>query len=108
MIAAKFELDRILVGDASYDTTKLGKDATDASLVWTWADTYFWVGQVTGGAPEMGGAGRTMVLEDLTNGMQFVTETYREEKIRSDRLRVRQDDNTKIVNENSGILVAIN
>jgi hypothetical protein len=32
----------------------------------------------------------------------------RAEKIRSDRLRVRQDDNTKIVNENSGILVAIN
>ena len=57
---------------------------------------------------ELSGAGRTFVLEELTGGQQYVTETYREEKIRSDRLRVRQDDDTKIVNENSGILAAIN
>jgi hypothetical protein len=108
MVAEKFELAQILVGRASYDTTKPGKDSTDANLVWTWGDDYIWIGQVTEGAPEMGGAGRTMVLEELTDGQLFVTETYREEKIRSDRLRVRQDDDTKIVNENSGMLVKIN
>lgn len=108
MLAEKFELEQILVGRASYDTTKPGKDSTDDNLVWTWGDDMFWIGQCTGGAPEMGGAGRTMCLEAMTGGQLFVTETYREEKIRSDRLRVRQDDDTKVVNENSGILVRIN
>ncbi len=108
MIASKFELDQILVGDASYDTTKPGKDSSDSNLAWTWGDTYFWVGNVVGGAPELGGAGRTMILEDLTNGQQYVTETYRDEDKRSDILRVRQDDDTKIVNENSGLLCKIN
>jgi len=56
----------------------------------------------------MGGAGRTFVLEALTEGQLFVTETYRDEHIRSDRLRVRQDDDIKTVNENSGVLVKIN
>jgi hypothetical protein len=108
MLAEKFELEQILVGRASYDTTKPGKDSTDDNLVWTWGDDMFWIGQCTGGAPEMGGAGRTMCLEAMTGGQLFLTETYREEKIRSDRLRVRQDDDTKVVNENSGILVRIN
>lgn len=108
MVAEKFELEQILVGRASYDTTKPGKDSTDSNLVWTWGNDYLWIGQVTAGAPEMGGAGRTMVLEQLTDGQLYVTESYREEKIRSDRLRVRQDDDTKVVNENSGVLVKIN
>jgi hypothetical protein len=108
MVAEKFELSQILVGRASYDTTKIGKNSTDSNLVWTWGNDYLWIGQVSDGAPEMGGAGRTMVLEELTDGQLFVTETYREEKIRSDRLRVRQDDDTKIVNENSGCLIKIN
>lgn len=108
MVAEKFELEQILVGRASYDTTKLGKDSSDSNLVWTWGNDYFWIGQVSAGAPEMGGAGRTMVLEALTDGQLYVTETYREEKIRSDRIRVRQDDDTKVVNENSGMLVKIN
>jgi len=108
MVAEKFELDQILLGRASYDTTKPGKDSSDADLVWTWGNDYIWIGQVTEGAPEMGGAGRTMVLEQLTGGQLFVTETYREEKIRSDRLRVRSDDSTQIVNENSGVLIRVN
>jgi hypothetical protein len=108
MVAEKFELEQILIGRASYDTTKLGKNSSDNSLVWTWGNDYFWIGQVAEGAPEMGGAGRTMVLEQLTDGQLFVTESYREEKIRSDRMRVRSDDDTKVVNENSGMLVKIN
>jgi hypothetical protein len=108
MVAEKFELEQILVGRASYDTTKLGKDSVDNNLVWTWGNTYFWIGQVADGAPEIGGAGRTMVLEELTDGQLYVTESYREEKIRSNRIRVRQDDDTKVINENSGMLVKIN
>lgn len=108
MIAKKFELDYVLVGDGSFDTTKPGKDSSDNNLVWTWGDDYFWIGSIIGGAPEMGGAGRTFVLEDLTAGQLYVTETYRDEDKRSDILRVREDDDVKVVNENSGVLVHIN
>lgn len=108
MFAAKFEFEQVLVGDASYDTTKPGKDSSDDSLVWTWGNKYLWIGQVTAGAPEMGGAGRTIVLDELTSGQLFVTETYRDEDKRSDILRVRQDEDIKIVNENSGVLIQVN
>ncbi len=108
MIAAKFKLKYVLIGQTSYDTTKPGKDSSDDNLQWAWGNDYFWVGNIVDGAPEMGGAGRTFVLDPLTGGQLYVTETYREEKIRSDRLRVRQDDDTNVVNENSGILVKVN
>jgi hypothetical protein len=65
-----------------------------------------------GGEGELAGAGaaagRTFVLDELTGGELFVTETYRDESIRSDRLRVRQDDDTNVINENSGILLKVN
>ncbi len=108
MIAEKFELQQILIGNGSYDTTKPGKDSSDDNLVWTWGNKYMWLGQVTGGAPEMGGAGRTFVLDETTGGQLFVTESYREEKIRSTRIRVRQDEELGIVNECAGVLMQIN
>ena len=108
MVAEKFELSQILVGKASYDTTKVGKTASDSTLAWTWSDDYFAVLNVQSGAPEMGGVGRTFCLEDMTGGQLFMTESYRIEKRRCTIIRVRQDDDTKIVNENSGILVKIN
>jgi hypothetical protein len=108
MIARKFKLKYVLVGQTSYDTTKPGKDSTDDNLQWAWADDYIWFGNIVGGPPEAGGAGRTFVLDELTGGELYVTESYRDESIRSDRLRVRQDDDTNVVNENSGILLKVN
>lgn len=108
MIAEKFELSQILVGKASFDTTKVGKTASDSTLVWTWSDLYFALLNVQGGPPETGGVGRTFCLEEMTGGQLFVTESYRIEKRRCTMIRVRQDDDTKIVNENSGVLVKIN
>jgi hypothetical protein len=67
----------------------------------------FLVREHRGGPPEAGGAGRTFVLDELTGGELYVTESYRDESIRSDRLRVRQDDDTNVVNENSGILLKV-
>lgn len=108
LIAAKFKLKHVLIGQTSFDTTKPGKDADDDSLQWAWGDDYLWFGNIQEGAPEMGGAGRTFVLDPLTGGQLFVTETYRDEDKRSDILRVREDDDVKVVNENSGILVKVN
>lgn len=107
MFQAEFGL-QLLVGRASYDTTKTGKDSSDSNLVWTWSDDYFWVGNVTGGAPEMGGAGRTVVLDELTSGQLFLTESWYDQEIRSTVIRVREDDDIKIVNELCGYLTKIN
>jgi hypothetical protein len=107
-IAEKFELKQVLIGSASYSTAKKGKDVTDDDLAWCWGNSSFWVGQVTEGAPEAGGAGRTIVLEDTTNGGELqVVETYRDEDLRSDILRVREDTDEKVINENSGIIVKV-
>lgn len=108
LLAAKFKLKHVLIGQTSFDTTKPGKDSSDDALQWAWGDDYLWFGNIQEGAPEMGGAGRTMVLGPLTGGQLFVTETYRDEDKRSDILRVREDDDVKVVNENSGILVKVN
>lgn len=105
MIAKKFKLQYVLIGEGSYDTTKPGDDSTDEALEWTWGNGKIWCGNIVGGAPEAGGAGRTFVLEELTGGELFVTETYRDEDKRSDVLRVRQDDDTNVINENSGIIL---
>ncbi|MGB8167330.1 MAG: hypothetical protein WCF18_07540 [Chthoniobacteraceae bacterium] len=107
MIAKKFKLKYVLIGQTSYDTTKPGKDSDDANLQWAWNDGNIWFGNIQGGPPEAGGAGRTFILDELTGGELFVTETYRDEGIRSDRLRVRQDDDTNVINENSGILLKV-
>jgi hypothetical protein len=108
LIAKKFKFKYVLIGQTSYDTTKPGKDSSDDNLQWAWGDDYIWFGNIQGGPPEAGGAGRTFVLDELTGGELFVTETYRDESIRSDRLRVRQDDDTNVINENSGILLKVN
>jgi len=107
MVAQKFELSQILIGRASYDTTKPGKDSSDSNLVWAWPNTHFWLGNVVSGPPEAGGAGRCFVLDALTGGQLYVTESYREDKIRSTRIRVRQDSDENTVNENAGLLVKV-
>ena len=105
MVAEKFELADILVGKGSYDSSKVGKDASDSTLVWTWPDTYFGVFNIQDGAPEMGGAGRTFVLEQMTAGQLFVTESDWDWKTRATTIRVREDNDSKVVNENAGVLV---
>lgn len=109
VVAEKFGFAQVLIGNASYDTSKPGKDGSDDTLVWCWGDTYIFVGSVQGGAPENGGIGRTFVLEDLTSGgMLYVPETYRDEDKRSNILRVRQDSEENTVNELAGLLIKVN
>ena len=109
VVAEKFELQNILVGEASYDITKPNKASSDDNLKWVWNDNYLFLSNVQGGAPENGGIGRTFVLEDLTNGgALFVPEAWRDEKIRANILRVRQDCEENTVNETAGLLVHVN
>jgi|TARA_R110000744_G_scaffold342326_1_gene447462 hypothetical protein len=95
----------LLVGQAAYeDTKKKAGKAASSDMSWVWPDTHIWMGCVAGGLLEMGGAGRTIVWEEDSPGF-FVTESYREENIRSEMVRVRHNTDEKIVNENCGILI---
>ncbi len=108
MIAEKFGLEQILIAEASLSTAKRGKaQVVDADLQYIWPQSYFWVGDVRGGAPEEGGAGRTFLLSPLASEL-FVVESYRKEDIRSDVVRIRQDTDEKVINENCGTLVQTN
>jgi len=65
-----------------------------------------WVGCTKGGDYSEGGAGRTLVWEaDIPSGL-YATETYRDEKRRSDRVRVRTNSIEKVLNGNAGQLIA--
>jgi len=94
----------VLIAESTYSTAKKGATVSDASLAYVWGDQYIWVGNVTGGDPNAGGAGRTMCWEEDASSL-FTVETYRDEPRRSDVIRVRQHTDEKVINENSGTLV---
>ena len=110
-LADAFNLDateeiQVIIGRAKYDTAAKGR--TTASLTSIWANTHIWVGHVCGGEFDAGGAGRTLVWNaDVPSGL-FATETYRDEKRRSDMVRVRTNSVEKVVNENCGHLIKTN
>lgn len=96
-------IEQVLIGMARYDGAV--KKATQTySATNVWGDTYIWVGRVGSGDPMNGGAGRTLGWN--AEGGQFVTETYREEKIRSNIVRVRQHTIEKIIDASCGTLIA--
>jgi hypothetical protein len=103
MFAEKFEIPNIRIGDAVVDTAQ---DGQTASLSRIWTPDYIWIGNVQGGDFAAGGAGRTLIWTGDTGGELFVTETYRNEQIRSDVIRVRSNTDEKIVSARSGTLIA--
>jgi len=105
LVAQALGLDAILVGRATYSTAKKGATVTDAKLSYIWNYNYIWMGEVRGGAPEEGGAGRTFLWTGDSPEL-FTVETYRDEDIRSDLVRVRQDTDEKIISEASGMVFA--
>jgi hypothetical protein len=108
-LAEAFSLDlegsalQVLVARAKYDTAPKGR--TTSTLVPIWGNSYVWVGCCKGGDYSEGGAGRTLVWEaDIPSGL-YATETYRDEKRRSDMVRVRTNSIEKVLNGNAGQLV---
>lgn len=100
---ADFGITNVLIGKARYNSAKKGQ-AYSASQVWP--NTHVWVGYVNPGAstPMDGGAGFTFVWN--AEGGIFVTETYRDEKRRSNMVRVRQNTTEKVTDGTSGTLIA--
>jgi len=108
-MAEAFALDldggslQVMVARSKYDTAPKGRNS--ANLVPIWGTDYIWVGNIQGGDYSNGGAGRTLVWEaDIPSGL-FATEVYRDEKRRSDMVRVRTNSIEKILNGNAGQLI---
>ena len=94
-------IENVFIGRARYNSAKKGQNYSAASV---WGTSCVWVGEVQGGPADAGGAGRTFVWNDHGGGL-FVTETYREDKIRSNIVRVRQNTAEKVVDGSAGTLI---
>lgn len=94
-IARALGLEQLLVGRAPKNANKKGQTYSGGFV---WPDTYFAVGYVQGGEFTAGGVGRTIQWTSDTTGL-FTPETYRDEAIRSDVLRVRSSMDEKIIDE---------
>lgn len=95
-------IKQVLIGKARYNSAKEGQ-AHSASNVW--GNTYVWVGRSNSGAMDArdGGAGFTFYWN--AEGGLFVTESYRDEKRRSNMVRVRQNTTEKVVDSTAGTLI---
>jgi hypothetical protein len=92
---------QVLVGKARYNSAKKGQTASMTSI---WPVTYTWVGRCNPGAMDArdGGSGFTMYWN--AEGGTFVTESYRDDRRRSNMVRVRQNTAEKVVDATAGTL----
>lgn len=100
-ITEAFTID-VIIPQTHYDNANKAKSATLKPI---WTPDYFWVGQISGGAFDAGGAARTLTWgADVPNGL-YATETYRDENRRSDMVRVRSHTAEKVIDNSAGELV---
>lgn len=99
---ADYGIERVLIGRARQNTAKKG---AAKSMSQVWSNAYIWVGKTNPGAQSLqdGGAGFTLVWN--AEGGLFVSETYRDEKRRSNMVRVRQNTAEKVVDPTAGTLI---
>lgn len=88
---SEYGITQVLVGRGSYNGGK-GNTFSATSI---WGNTYVWVGDVQSGDPKMGGAGRTFAWTG--DGGALIAESYRDDKRRSQIVRVRQHTDEKVI-----------
>ena len=86
----------IIILPTRYNSAAKGAAASRSKI---WADTEYFVGQVAGGDFSNGGFGRTIAYS--ADGGAFTAETYRDEPIKSDVLRVYNSVDEVIINTNA-------
>lgn len=90
-------VDNIIVCPTRYNASAKGQTAS-RTKIWE-TDTYY-VAQIAGGEFSNGGIGRTLAYSP--DGGAFSAETYRDEPIKSDVLRVLMSVDEVIINSNAG------
>lgn len=104
MIANAFGVANVLIATKSVDVAMKGKTP---SLVPVWGNTNVFIGKLGEGEFMSGGVGRTIVWgADTGGGGLFVSEQYRDESRRGDKLRVRSNRVLKIIDPTCAQLVA--
>lgn len=101
-LAVSLNIPNVLITSATYDTASKGKAPV---LTNVYGNGYMWLGQVAGGDFSAGGALRTLVWN--AEGGIFVTESYRNEELRSDIVRVRHSTTEKIIDATAGELITL-
>lgn len=97
-------ITNLVIAEAVESTAKKGEAVSDAKLRYIWGDDYVWLGNVQGGPPEAGGAGRRFYWQEDVE-FAYVVESYRDENRRSNIVRVRQHNDEHVVNECAGTLI---
>ena len=95
-------IENVYVGRARYNSAKKGQAYSAAAI---WGTTYIWVGRIESGDPYNGGAGRTFTWN--AEGGLWVTESYRDEKTRSNVIRVRQNTSEHVIDSACGTLITL-
>jgi hypothetical protein len=89
-------VNQIIICPTRYNSAAKGKDAARSRI---WSTNSYFVGQVSGGDFANGGFGRTLAFSP--DGGVFTAETYRDEPIKSDVLRVYNSVDESIINVNA-------
>ena len=92
-IAHALGFENIFVAKAAKNANAKGQSYSGSFI---WANTYVAVCEVKSGEFQAGGLGRTIQWTKDTTGL-FTPETYRDDRIRSNVLRVRQNVSEKII-----------
>jgi hypothetical protein len=88
------------------DLSKDGDDSPNIARVWP--TSHIFLGNVQGGSYKSGGIGRTIVWDADSPGGLFTTDTYVDDDIRCDVVRVRSHRIEKIIDPTAGLLIATN
>jgi hypothetical protein len=102
-LATALNIPNVLIASATQDTAGKGKAPV---LTNVYSNEYMWLGQVAGGDFSAGGALRTLVWN--AEGGIFVTESYRNEELRSDIVRVRHSTVEKVIDSTAAELIDLN
>ena len=96
----------VIIASAGYDTANRAKVSPNLTPIWP--ASHIWLGSIVGGEFNAGGVGRTLSWVDAVKSGLFQTETWRNEDLRSDMVRVRSYCNHKIIDETAGHLIVTN
>lgn len=91
-----FGVEQVIILPTRYNSAAKGKAAVRSKV---WATNEYFVGQVAGGEFSNGGFGRTLAYS--ADGGAFTAETYRDEPIKSDVLRVLNSVDEVVINTNA-------
>lgn len=104
MLARVFDLEQVIVAGASYNSANEGQTATPAQI---WSDEYAMVARIcTSNDIREPGLGRTFHWGEDGSSIGGTVESYRDETVRSNIIRVRHDTAEKILYSSCGHLLS--